>query len=101
MVPTETLGFNYDKPSPGSQFSKEAPLRCQTVFDPKDRRKTRRLTSKSALQLAVKQRLLDLADGARDVNAARAGFDAVEDRAAAPYAVARAEDLQARPVPTR
>ncbi len=38
---------------------------------------------KSRLDLAVEQRLLNFPDGARNVDAARAGLDTVEDRAAA------------------
>src|SRR5439155_6202263 len=46
------------------------------------------------LQLAVEQRLLDLADGPRHVDPARARLDAIEDGAAAPHALGGIQNLQ-------
>src|SRR5574340_148814 len=46
-------------------------------------------------EFAVEQRLLDFADGARHVDAARARLDAVENRAAAPDAFRGVQNFQA------
>src|SRR5208282_6821300 len=45
--------------------------------------------------LAIQQCFLHLANGARHVDAARAGFHAVKDRAATPHALERIQNLHA------
>ena len=46
------------------------------------------------LELSIEQQLLDLADRSSDVDAPRARFHAVENRAAAPHALGCVEDFQ-------